>query len=195
MSQPRRQVCLNITEVEFHSIRALFSHSEWDFDSCVVFNNWKKENTDEEIRAGQNVSATSDNNPDINEQQAAGGDPGHGGDDAMPEINDQECMYCFCHPCVTSNRQEWLGNGAPPHTRNSTIRKTKYKKFWTMMSRRYAWNHPRYQAKKAAHFNRDEEVENIVWTQREIMPECVLSLVRDLYPNPPGRPYMGHKWA
>lgn len=64
-----------------------------------------------------------------------------------------------------------------------------------MMSRRYAWNHPRYQAKKAEHFNRDEEVENIVWTQREIMPECVLSLVRDLYPNPPGRPYMGHKWA
>jgi len=99
MSQPRRQVCLNITEVEFHSIRALFSHSEWDFDSCVVFNNWKEENTDEEIRAGQNVSATNDNNPDINEQQAAGGDPGHGGDDAIPEINDQECMYCFCHPC------------------------------------------------------------------------------------------------
>lgn len=63
-----------------------------------------------------------------------------------------------------------------------------------MMSRRYAWNHPRYQAKKAEHFNRDE-VENIVWTQRETMPECVLSLVRDLYPNPPGRPYMGRKWA
>lgn len=71
---------------------------------------------------------------------------------------------------MTSNRQEWLGNGAPPRTWNSAIRKRKYKKFWTMMSRRYAWNHSRYQAKKAAYdIIRDEEVENIVWTQREIV--------------------------
>ncbi|KAK3097458.1 hypothetical protein FSP39_009798 [Pinctada imbricata] len=31
-----------------------------------------------------------------------------------------------------------------------------------------------------------------MYTLREIMPECVLDVVRDLYPNPPGRPYMGH---
>uniref|UniRef100_A0A8W8P2D6 Uncharacterized protein n=1 Tax=Magallana gigas TaxID=29159 RepID=A0A8W8P2D6_MAGGI len=65
-----------------------FTACERGFDSRVVFNNWIEDNTDEEIRAGQNVS---DNNPDINEQQAAGGDPGYGGDDAMPEINDQDC--------------------------------------------------------------------------------------------------------
>lgn len=54
---------------------------------------------------------------------------------------------------------------------------------------------PDIKREKAKHFNRDEEVENIVWAHREIMPECVLSLLRDLYPNPPGRPYMGHKCA
>lgn len=66
----------------------------------------------------------------------------------MPEINDEEYRYCFCHPCLTSKRQEELRNGAPPHTRNSAIRKTKYKKCWTIILQRHAWNHPRYQAKK-----------------------------------------------
>lgn len=163
MSQP-----LNITEVELHSIPALFSHSELDFD-------WKEENTDEEIRAGRNVGASSDNNPAINEQQAAGGDPGHGGDDAMPEINDQECRYCFCHPCVTSNRQKWLGNGAPPHTRKSAILKTKYKKFWTMMSRRYARNHPRYQAKKSWTFYSWWSREHCMYTERNNARMCFIS--------------------
>ena len=29
---------------------------------------------------------------------------------------------------------------------------------------------------------------------REIMPECVLNLVRGLYPNPPDTPILGHRW-
>ena len=29
---------------------------------------------------------------------------------------------------------------------------------------------------------------------REVMPHCILDLVRGIYPNPPGQPYMGHKW-
>ena len=33
-----------------------------------------------------------------------------------------------------------------------------------------------------------------VWTLREIMPLYVVNLVRSLYPNPQGQPYMGHKW-
>lgn len=36
--------------------------------------------------------------------------------------------------------------------------------------------------------------DSIVWTTREVMPHCVLNLVRGLYPNLPGQPYMGHKW-
>ena len=29
---------------------------------------------------------------------------------------------------------------------------------------------------------------------REILPQCILDLVRGIYPNLPGQPYMGHKW-
>jgi hypothetical protein len=36
--------------------------------------------------------------------------------------------------------------------------------------------------------------EYVVTVAREIMPDCVLSVVRGLYPNPPSQPYMGHKW-
>lgn len=200
MSGTRRQVCLNLTELEISTIQALFSHSEWDFDSCVVFNNWSESNTDEVIRSCTNqeitaVCSTSANFPGQDEEQlAVEGNPGHGDENETQQINERECMYCFCHPCVTTNRQIWLGNGSPPHARNSAIRKTKYKKFWTMMSVRCAWNHPRYIAKKAEKLNQGDS-ENIVWTLRELMPECVLSLVRNLYPNPSGRPYMGHKWS
>lgn len=47
---------------EMYRSRTLFnlssiSHSEWNFDSCVVFNNGNEDNTDKEIRVGQNVSA------------------------------------------------------------------------------------------------------------------------------------------
>lgn len=57
---------------------------------------------------------------------------------------------------------------ASPHTRNcpTCIRKTEYKKLKTMMSGRYARNHPRYmyQAKKAYHSNRDKKKNTISFT-------------------------------
>ena len=44
--------------------------------------------------------------------------------------------------------------------------------------------------------------DEIVWSNatgskasvREIMPECVLKFVRNLYPSPPQYTNMGHKW-
>jgi len=35
-----------------------------------------------------------------------------------------------------------------------------------------------------------------VWfgTIKEILPNCILTLVRNLFPNPHGIPYVGHKW-
>lgn len=68
MSQPKRQVCFNITEFERHSIRSLFTHSKWNFDSCIVLNNWVVDDRDEEITAGQNESVSCDNNPGIKQQ-------------------------------------------------------------------------------------------------------------------------------
>ena len=115
------------------------------------------------------------------------------GSDNMAE-NDLECEHCFCYPCVTSNRQSWLGNGQEASNRNSGIRKEKYKLFWRMMQNRGAWSHRRYLQKKSRMLNRDRVDESVVIVRREVMPECVLHLVRDLYPNPKSKPYMGHKW-
>lgn len=59
-----------------------------------------------------------------------------------------------------------------------------------------AWADIRYLRKKA-HMQSQHDLEAMDgWlpSQREIMPECVLELVRELYPNLKGVPYMGHKF-
>lgn len=69
--------------------------------TCVLFLktvNCKQDNTDKQTSVSENVSALSDDNPDINQQQAAGCDQEHGGDEAKPDINDHKCRYCFCIP-------------------------------------------------------------------------------------------------
>ena len=122
--------------------------------------------------------------------------------DIWTEESAEECAFCFLSPCVTTHRQTWLGAGKNPNLTNRVTRKTKYKKFWSLMDYRQAWNHPRYLHKKEAAMLEDDREERIVWCRganartsvREIMPECILKLVRGLYPNPPNVPYMSHKW-
>lgn len=106
----------------------------------------------------------------------------------------QECASCFCSPCVTDVRQQWLGNGQKAHSRNSGIRKRLYRKYWSMINTRGAWRHPLYLRKKTDTMLRDHVDDSVVKVLRDIMPDCVLQLVRDLYPNPHGIPYLGHKW-
>ena len=107
-----------------------------------------------------------------------------------------ECHHCYCRPCITTYRQRWLGNGNPPRPGNNTLRRKKYKLFWRMMSNRYAWSDPRYLQKKATALGQANIEENGNYNPeiREIMPDCILELVRSLYPNPSKIPYMGHKW-
>jgi hypothetical protein len=132
---------------------------------------------------------------------------GEANDNVVPENNpgpviqpvpgQEECPHCFCQPCVTTNRQHWLGRGQAARAGNNLVRKQKYKRFWKMMADRGAWMDPRYLAKKRrAQGAGLDAVENDAWlpSVREILPDCVINLVRDLYPNPPGIPYMGHKW-
>lgn len=112
----------------------------------------------------------------------------------QPVPGTDECPHCFCQPCVTAVRQRWLGQGQTARPGNNDIRKNRYKKFWKRMNDRHAWADDRYLAKKAAAQGGD--IENHAWlpSVREIMPDCVLELVRELYPNPKGQRYMGHKW-
>ena len=114
-----------------------------------------------------------------------------------------ECPYCFCRPCITdqSNRQFWWEDESQDaHDRNSGIRKGLYKKFCTMLFHRMAWHDPRYMAKKAAALAQDANRRYNVWAggrtnKRDIMPDCVLKLMRGWYPNPPHLQYMGHRWG
>ena len=55
---------------------------------------------------------------------------------------------------------------------------------------RSSWRHPAYLQKKSTVTERDRVDESVVEVLREIMPDCVLSLVRDLYPNPVGAPVL-----
>jgi hypothetical protein len=105
--------------------------------------------------------------------------------------NNLMCPYCFLTPCVTTYRQRWLGQGQAAQPGNNAIRKKLYKNFWRMMSVLGGWNTEPYREKK------ERSMENVPYViiEREIMPHCILKLVRDMYPNPVGVPYMEHKWS
>ena len=65
------------------------------------------------------------------------------------------------------------------------------------MTDRGAWKDERYLQKKAqlqGQHNANEDIEGWLPSRHEIMPDCVLQIVRHLYPNPKGVPYMGHRF-
>ena len=115
----------------------------------------------------------------------------------------EECIHCLCRPCITSdcNQQMWWEtDNQPSHERNATIRKGIYKRFWTMLFHRQVWRDPRYLAKKEETLSQDVNRQFCVWGggrhhKRDIMPDCVLKLVRSWCPNPATMQYMGHRWG
>ena len=109
-------------------------------------------------------------------------------------IRREHAVFCFLSPCVTTYRQLWLSDPpAHPHPRNSELRKQWYRKFWKLVDMNGGWTHHKYIRKKRRPFGLDDSA--TVWvgvgSVREIMPQCILNLVRRIYPNPPEQPYMG----
>jgi hypothetical protein len=51
-----------------------------------------------------------------------------------------------------------------------------------------------YQSRKLAALTRDPKYKNYIWRKCDIVPYCVLKLVRGWHPNPDGIPNMGHLW-
>ena len=141
-------------------------------------------------------SESNDNGDDHHDNDGSNGGDDDDNDGSDGESDDSAefdgCLECLCNPCVTTHRQAWLGDAVASHNRNADLRKKRYKHFWQMLDRRQAWIHPMYIRRKAQPFNRQDDT--VVYTVGEIMPRCVVDLVRSLFPNPPGRPYMGHKW-
>ena len=206
--EQRKEVLLQLTKEESEIISDFINFNNWDLDAILLRNDWETETehnfqesvVDETTRNTCSAESAVSNPTEepLGDDRGINNGGGGGGDHDPPNdgLNPGECNFCFCCPCVTSNRQAWLGSGARPHNRNSAIRKVKYRKFWNLLSGAGAWFHPRYVHKKSqilGRHNTDDLGE--MWTLREIMPDCVLNLVRELYPNPPGRPYMGHRWT
>jgi hypothetical protein len=69
-----------------------------------------------------------------------------------------------------------------------------YKRFWTNLFHRNVWQDPSYLVRKSAALRQDTRRRNYVYHRRDLMPKCVLVLVRSWFPNPPYVPYMGHMW-
>ena len=170
-------VSIVMTREQREVIQALFTHNDWDYKEVGEREQFSRHGDEDEIEI-----------------------PGM----IIPPVQGAlECPYCLCRPCITdqSHRQLWWEDEPQvAHERNSLIRKGLYKKFWTMLFHRMAWNDPRYMAKKAAVLNQDANRRYNVWAggrlnKRDIMPECVLKLVRGWYPNPSHMQYMGHRWG
>ena len=111
--------------------------------------------------------------------------------------NFDEYLYCFCRPCITNerNRQLWWETDYQiEHERNSQLRKEKYKRFWTNLFHRGVWKDPRYLEQKHEALHRDFRRKKYIYHRRDLIPKCVIELVRHWYPNLQDKEYMGHMW-
>ena len=86
--------------------------------------------------------------------------------------------------------------GVPVSPRSMGLRKRRYcyRKFWVFLYHRRVWGLEKYQDKKAVMITMRAGGAAAVQTKREIMPDCIVNLVRKWYPNPPNIAYMGHRW-
>lgn len=135
-----------------------------------------------------NMQSSESNSSQISRQQEE--------EQQQPNISsdreNRRCPYCFISPCVAyANRSaQWIGFGQQANVGNSTIRKRIYRRFWKIMANNKGWNIPEYIEKKI----RIGGGNWVLTHRRELMPECVVSLARQLYPNPKDIPYMDHMW-
>ena len=110
-----------------------------------------------------------------------------------PDPDRDECEQCLCRPCVLheNNRQAWWPEvDLEAAHNNNTLRKPLYYKFWTMLYHRGVWDDQRYRDRKEQALGRRDTT----LIRREMIPLCVVDRIRKWYPNPPGLPYMGHRW-
>ena len=97
--------------------------------------------------------------------------------------NIDECLHCFCRPCITNKvneQQPWEDEPHPGHVRNKSLRKETYKRFWKMMYHRNVRSHPSYIQTKIRALQRDHRYRNFVYHRRDLMPDCVFKLCQRL---------------
>jgi len=83
----------------------------------------------------------------------------------------------------------WEDEEQLPHERNSFLRKGNYKRFWTLLFHRKVWEDPRYIERKHTALRSDPRRKKYIYHRRDLMPKCVVQLVRTWLPNPQNKPY------
>ena len=189
MEEEKIVLSILVTNEQKRVIEALFGHYNWDFIEARENNVAQTSTSNQHQSAIDNVvvpeRSDEDADDDVEESEEVPSDE---------ETDHDICSDCFLSPCVTTNRQSWLGDGKRAHEKNRNLRRIRYKKFWSMLENKNVWRKPQYLRKKAEYMRREEADETVIRMNREIMPDCVIGLVRALYPNPPGVPYVGHMW-
>lgn len=184
------RITINVSELQLNTITNLFNHYDWEWSEpsnnkqfSTVSTQCEELQVHEERGIENNVQpAEGVNYPNFHIAQDEHAD---------------ECQYCYCKPCITNERNMqlwWESEDSEPSVRNSGLRKEKFKRFWTMMHHRNVWEDERYQSKKKEALKKDTRCKKYAWHRRDIMPKCVLQLVRKWLPNPQNIPYMGHLW-
>ena len=171
-SEATSVLSLEVTQEQRDAIYYFFAHHDWDFKEVST-------NHNNNIPDTENTEENSGNFFIEQDQEA------------------DECPFCLCRPCITNeqNRQMWWEEqDHAPHERNTFLRKDKYKRFWTNLFHRGVWSDPRYKRRKREALRRDRPRRKYVYHRRDLMPECVIKIVRKWFPNPSGQPYMGHMW-
>lgn len=198
MASSGDKILLQVTPAQKEAILELFQERNWEL----------KELSNKGTMYSSEESGQSDGNGDIHspepmDAEGAGESDSQGNDDGdgflIPQDPEEaRCPHCLCQPCITNevNRQFWWENQAQAaHLRNIRYRKIAYKKFWTMLYHRGVWLDPEYMRRKVIALGYDPNQTEYVYHRRDIMPNCVLQIVRGWYPNPSGVPYRGHLWG
>lgn len=183
MSQPQESqvISLTLNRNQYSAMVAFFADNDWDIENLICGTSTYTQTAEAVIN-------------DQNETSQAGV--------LIPRNeNANECPFCLCAPCVISecHKQDWWPeHRCPPKQRNIAKRKILYQKFWSMLSHRGIWTESRYLARKEDAIITDRQRHTFVWHTRgyvrELMPDCVITQVRQWLPNPVGIAYVGHLW-
>lgn len=183
----KTKLLLEVDILQRDTIEQLFTHNDWNFEPLDL-----SEVQENEVKSGADSTTQT-----FDEHTGTSGDETEVHFHIMQDISKEECPYCLCRPCITSeeNRQYWWETeNEVPNIRNSCIRKDKYQRFWAMLLHRGVWNDQRYIAQKNQAMENENRRQRLEWHKRDIMPKCVVELVRTWLPNPKDVPYMGHMW-
>ena len=186
MEDERHMLCLMVTREEEELLLGIMRHNDMD----IIRGYPAVSNTSPVEIANDHVGIDQDNILEVGDIQPDPPIARH--IDGLPE-----CPFCFCAPCVTSEtfRQSWWPvQNTIPNQLNRPFRNKLYKLFWSAMYNRDVWKDRRYQDKKLAVLQRDNNLKKYVSHRRDIMPNCVANRVRNWLPKTNSEQYVGHLW-